>query len=300
MPEIIIHLSKVKENYERLKKALPNAIIAYALKANYDKRILKTLKEQGSAVEICSEYEYEIAKKIGFEKIIINGFITKQLKCCLQNVESAEQKVLGLRGARMKLFKDSKIGLNEKEILKSKWDCISFHSSRAKTSEWKKYLKKALRLADKTSAGIIDAGGGINEEKIKLLKKTDKKLIIEPGRALVENACELKTRILMIKGKNVIIDTGINFFNKLSMSKYEVEVIGKENEKKNHVYRVCGPIPTDIDNIGKHNLPRVKAGDCLRIKNCGAYTMSMASNWTRKKPRINAKEWRNALRTLPP
>ncbi len=285
MAELIVYLERVEENYKKLKDALPKATIAYALKANYDKRILKKLKRLGCAAEVCSEYEYKIAKKIGFEKIIINGYVTKPLKCYLQNVEKIGQEVMGLKGARMRLYKDSKIGMCEEDILKCKWDCIAFHSSRAKISEWGKYLKNALRLAEKTGARIIDVGGGINEERIKMIKKIKKDVIVEPGRTLVENACELIAEVLMVKNNNVIIDTGINFFNKLSMSKYEVEVVGKEKEKKNKVYRVCGPIPTDIDNIGKYNLPEVKEGDVLKIKNCGAYTMSMASNWTRRVPK---------------
>lgn len=282
MSKLIINLKKVKKNYQALKKELPQTIIAYAIKANYDPQILKTLKEQGCAAEVCSEHEYELVKN--YKQIVINGF-TKPKKCYLQNTETI-QEVKGLRGARMKLKPESKLGLSEQKILKHKWDCIAFHSSRAKINEWKQHLTKAINLANKTGATIIDAGGGINNERIKLLKKVNKQLIIEPGRNLVENACTLKTKILAVKNKNIIIDTGINFFNKLSMSKYQIEVKGKEEEKKNQQYRVNGPIPTDLDNIGIHNLPEVKTGDELLINNCGAYTLSMSSNWTRKKPEI--------------
>lgn len=284
MSQLIIYTERVKKNYEELKNALPEAIIAYAIKANYDKSILKILKELGSAAEVCSEYEYEIAKKIGFKKIIINGFLLKPLPCYLQNVEYLNQEVLNLRGARMRLGSTSKMGLSDDEILSRKWDAVSFHSSRAKIGEWRGYLSKAIKLADKTQACIIDAGGGINRERINALKKIDKQIIIEPGTQLVENAVELLAEVLMIKGQNVIIDTGINFFNKLSMSRYEVEVVDREKEKRNKVYRVCGPIPTDLDSIGSYNLPELKAGDKLRIKNCGAYTMSLASDWTRRRP----------------
>jgi|GEM_PF-3235742 len=280
-----INLNKVKKNYEELVKELPNAVIAYALKANYDKRILKTLSELGCAAEVCSENEYELARKAGFKRIIINGFVVKPLKCYLQNVELIDQEVNGLRGVRMKLEEKSKVGVSENEI-KGTWDCIAFHSSRAGISEWKLVLERALKLAERTGARMIDAGGGINKDRIELLKKIDKKLIIEPGRQLVEEACSLRTRVIAVKGSNVIIDTGISFFNKLSMSKYEVIALGRENEKKNKQYRVCGPVPTDLDNIGCYSLPELKAGDELLIKNCGAYTLSLSSDWVNKKPAI--------------
>jgi len=272
----------VKENYSRLKEFL----VFYAIKANYDTRILKTLARLGCGAEVCSEHEYQTARRAGFKRIMINGFV-KPLKCFMQNAESISQEIKGLRGARIRVRPDSKIGLSDEEILCSHWDCIAFHTSRAGLDEWKGLLKKAILLADKTHADYINAGGGINKERIEELRKIkNKKIIIEPGRELVENACELTSKVLAVKNNNVVIDTGINFFSKLSMSRYDVEVIGKENEKRNRTYKVCGPIPTDIDSIGNYNLPEVRPGDTLRIKNCGAYTMSLASNWTRQKPRI--------------
>lgn len=273
---------KARKNYEELKEELPGAVISYALKANYDSRLLKTLSKAGCSAEVCSEHEYWLARDTGFKKIIINGYV-KPMNCWLQNIEETGLKTKGLTGARLKPFKTSKLGLKEEEILEREWDCIAYHSSRAGIKEWEKTLKNARRLARKTGAELIDAGGGITSDRLKLLKKV-KGLIIEPGRALVENTCTLKTRVLAVKDENVIIDTGLNFFNKLSMSKYEVIVKGKEKKRKKHTYRVCGPVPTDLDNIGKHNLPLIKKGDTLLIKNCGAYTTSMASNWTRRKP----------------
>ncbi|MFA5406107.1 MAG: hypothetical protein WC307_02010 [Candidatus Nanoarchaeia archaeon] len=282
---LTINLSRVKNNYLRLKESLPQALIFYAIKANYDKQILKTLSNLDCGAEVCSEYEYTLARKAGFKRIMINGFV-KPLKCFMQNAESISQEIRGLRGARMRIKQDSKVGLSEDEILCCHWDCISFHTSRARINEWKELLDKAIILSEKTRAKYINAGGGINQERINELKKIKKKIIIEPGRELVENAGELTSKVLAVKGNNVIISTGINFFNKLSMSKYNIDVVGREQDKRTMTYQVCGPIPTDIDSIGNYNLPEVKAGDTLRIKNCGAYTLSTANNWTRLKPRI--------------
>ena len=74
-----------------------------------------------------------------------------------------------------------------------------------------------------------------------------------------------------------------NFLNKFSNSKY---IVRAEKGGKKRPYKVCGPIPTDIDNIGYHHLPKLDKGDNVIIENAGAYTLSMASNWTRKIPKI--------------
>lgn len=304
MSEFIINLGKVKENYLKLKDLLPKQIIAYALKANYDEKILRTLASEGCYAEACSLYEFEKADKAGFDKIILNGFHTKNdlikiKNAFLINVESAKElsilkeiKYSGLIGARIKIKENSKLGLTKNEILNNKFDCVSFHTgTQFKEEDFFNNLKTANELAEKVGAKYIDVGGGygerINETFIKkVLASTNKKLIIEPGRLLVGNACELICDIIEIKGSNIIIDTGFNFLSKISESKYEVEVIGKEKNIRNKVYSICGPIPTDLDSIGKYSLPIISENDKIKIKNCGAYTLSLASKFTRELPKI--------------
>ncbi len=273
---LFINPEKARLNYLKLKEALPNAIIAYAIKANYDKKILSALAKEGCAAEVCSDYEHIIAKKAGFKRIIRNGF-GKLRAAWLTNVEDVNAPVMGMKGARLHLNEKSKMGIDEKELLKHKWDCIAFHTRDG----FKEALKKAENIAAKTGAGFIDVGGGINEERIKLLKGKEN-IIVEPGRYLVEDACEVVSKVLAVKGDKIIIDCGMNFLNKFSNSRFVVTAQGK----KNRSYKVFGPIPTDIDNIGVHNLPELKAGDEVIIKNAGAYTLSMASAWTRPLPKI--------------
>jgi hypothetical protein len=70
--------------------------------------------------------------------------------------------------------------------------------------------------------------------------------------------------------------------------------LAKKTRKRKQDLQGLRPIPTDIDSIGNYNLPEVRPGDTLRIKNCGAYTMSLASNWTRQKTKN-----KNMNNTLP-
>ncbi len=280
-----INLNKVKNNYLSLKKFFPNAIIAYALKANYDKKILRTLSSIGCAAEVCSEYEYQIAINNGFKKIIRNGF-NPSGEAWLTNISDIndKNKIKGLIGARIQLSNKSKLGISDELIINNQWDCISFHTR----DNFNQALSKAINLAEKTGAKIIDVGGGIreelDEERIKLLSNINQQLIIEPGRYLVANACRVITRVISVKDDKAVIDVGMNFLNKFSNSKYIVKSL-KEG-RNNHSYKIFGPVPTDIDNIGVYNLPELSVGDKLIIENAGAYTLSMASNWTHRIPII--------------
>lgn len=276
---IEINAKKALENYERIKKELPKAIIAYALKANYDKEILTTLAKNDCLAEVCSDYEERIALKTGFKKIIRNGYAPSG-KDWLTHVETIDdrKKIKGLIGARLRLDTKSKLGIDEDEILKHKWDSISIHTRE----NFETALKKATEIANSTNARYVDAGGGYNKERINTLKNVKQELIIEPGRELVSNSCRIISKVLAIKEDKIITDCGMNLLNKFSDNKYTISATGK----KDHTYKVYGPIPTDLDNIGTHNLPTLKKGDTIIIENAGAYTLSMASNWTHKIPKI--------------
>lgn len=281
MPIFTINLKKVKDNYERLKKELPDALIAYALKANYDTKILKALASLGCSAEVCSEYEHAMALRAGFKKIIRNGF-SPSGKAWLTNVEDLSDipKIKGLIGARLSLDPKSKLGLPEGEILTRKWDCISIHTREDFTNA----LLKAEEIANKVSAKYVDAGGGFSIDRLDVLKKIRHALIIEPGRYLVSNACELICKVLAVKNDKIIIDAGMNLLNKFADNKYNVRA--EKQGTRNHAYKIYGPIPTDIDSIGTHNLPLLEKGDTLVIENAGAYTLSMFSKWILPKPRI--------------
>lgn len=277
--KITINPAKALENYQRIKKELPSAIIAYALKANYDNKILEMLAKNDCLAEVCSEYEHKIAVKTGFKKIIRNGYAPSG-KAWLTNVETIDDRktVKGLIGARLRLDNKSKLGIDEDEILKHKWDCIAIHTR----DSFENSLKKAETIANKTGAKYIDAGGNYTKDRIELLKKIKQELIIEPGRELVANTTTITTKVLAVKEDKIITDCGMNLLNKFADNKYTVNKKGT----KNHNYKIYGPIPTDLDNIGTHNLPELKIGDEITIENAGAYTLSMFSPWTQPKPKI--------------
>ncbi|WP_373454077.1 hypothetical protein [Brachyspira hampsonii] len=57
----------MKEKFNTFKNSIKkynrDDIIAYAIKANYDKKIIKTLNIEGSYFEVGSYYEFSLLKK---------------------------------------------------------------------------------------------------------------------------------------------------------------------------------------------------------------------------------------------
>lgn len=307
-PLLEINLKKVKENYENFKKFFNN--VFYAIKANYNPRILEFLSNSGCGVEICSYKEFKIARKFNFKRIVYNGFKSKEEiedainDVFLINVESIREynivNELGknvLIGARMKLKDKSKLGIEPEEIKNLKFDCIAFNTgTQASKKEFLNNLEKAIKISDFVGAKYIDIGGGFGEDfdeefaKEILERSRGKEIIVEPGRGLVGNCGTLYARVIEIKGEFIICNTGLNFLSKFSRAKIEIDVLGKEGKKKNKNYIVCGLIPSDVDCFGRFNLPNVEIGDILKISNVGAYTTSLSSEFVTELPKIKIIE----------
>lgn len=64
-PFLVCDLDIVRNNYRKIKKNIPDADIFYAIKANDNKKIVKTLIEEGSSFDIASEGELRQLKNLG-------------------------------------------------------------------------------------------------------------------------------------------------------------------------------------------------------------------------------------------
>jgi ornithine decarboxylase len=64
-PFLVLDLDVIRENYERLKAALPLADVYYAIKANPAPEILRTLVDAGSYFDAASAYEIEECLRAG-------------------------------------------------------------------------------------------------------------------------------------------------------------------------------------------------------------------------------------------
>jgi diaminopimelate decarboxylase len=154
----------------------------------------------------------------------------------------------------------------------------------------------------------IDLGGGVGINYIgeednliflksyvalikKIFKKTNKKIIIEPGRLLVANSGILVTKVLYTKTTEkkrfLIIDAGMNDLMRPALydAKHLIRpLIKKTKNKIMQSFEVVGPICETADIMVKStNLYKsVKQGDYYFIDKVGAYGYVMASNYNSK------------------
>jgi len=125
-----------------------------------------------------------------------------------------------------------------------------------------------------------------------LLKDMKLKIILEPGRFIVANAGVLITKVLYIKKsfkkRFCIVDAGFTELIRPALySAYHfispLELISTKDEYQE--YDVVGPICETTDFLAKSiKLPAsLKEGDFLCVFSCGAYGMSMSSNYNSRR-----------------
>jgi diaminopimelate decarboxylase len=110
-------------------------------------------------------------------------------------------------------------------------------------------------------------------------------IIIEPGRAIAANAGILLTRVSVVKKnkhKNfAVIDAAMNDLMRPSLYNawQDIQPVIVDPEGETEVYDVVGPICETGDFLGKDRELRLRVGDLLCIRSCGAYGFSMSSNY---------------------
>ena len=137
---------------------------------------------------------------------------------------------------------------------------------------------------DKVSKTLIDTV----EKELKKQNVKIKKLAIEPGRSIVAEAgYTLYTVGFTKKTPNkeyYFIDGGMtdNIRPALYQAKYEADIVGKENDKKDHIVTVAGKCCESGDLIIEGcALPKAVPGDLLITYTTGAYGYSMGSNYNK-------------------
>lgn len=166
-------------------------------------------------------------------------------------------------------------------------------------------INNALMIVDKISGldiaskcRIVDVGGGMSvdetERVIASLRSksslSDSKIIIEPGRYLldpcIDMRCEIKRISIKKDYKLVFLDTGIyNGLLDCVMKNKRFEIVPVDNYENCNCssYIVCGNTSDISDVLGEYVLPdTIKVGTQLLIKNVGAYCREMETNFYRK------------------
>ena len=72
-----MYRSNINNFLAAFKKRYEKVVAGYSFKTNYVPALCKIALEEGVMAEVVSEMEYELARKIGFEKVIFNGPIKR-------------------------------------------------------------------------------------------------------------------------------------------------------------------------------------------------------------------------------
>ena len=121
-------------------------------------------------------------------------------------------------------------------------------------------------------------------------------LILEPGRSLVDEAMYLLTSVVSNKRlasgeKGVVVDAGVNLLPTSYWFRHEIqaaqEVGSPETGSVTEPVNIYGPLCMQIDvlQIGT-NLPSLRRGDILVIKNVGAYNFSQSMQFIQPRPAV--------------
>ena len=136
---------------------------------------------------------------------------------------------------------------------------------------------------------LKDLGLSLEQEFQQFCSEYGKQLELwfEPGKFLVSESGSLVTKATTIKttptNKFVGVDTGLNHLIRPMMygSYHEIENVSNPGAPKS-LYSIVGQV-CETDTLGKlRSLNDVREGDLIRIRNCGAYGFTMASNYNSK------------------
>ena len=208
--------------------------------------------------------------------------------------------------------------------------CLHTHiDTNIRTAEV--YAKAAYILGDLSvklkSAGIaitmLDLGGGfVSSTDQKVFEKyadsivsglheanasPELTIIIEPGRALVENSGILVTRVLEVRTgsrngeDHAIIDAGINCAMGVDFfGNREVIALPKDDHrKKRKLYTIMGPLCSQKDILAeKVLLPTLSVGDILYILDAGGYDLSTSYSFSRLRPCVYLQDVKGNIQRI--
>jgi diaminopimelate decarboxylase len=166
-------------------------------------------------------------------------------------------------------------------------------------------VERIVSLVDRLeAAGIrlrhIDVGGGIGirykdetpqpistfvSGALAAIGRRAHTVVFDPGRSIVGNAGVLLTRVEYVKPGFLVVDAAMNDLIRPAL--YEAwhdvrtvkESVGRESIGTQGVYDIVGPVCESADFLAKERRLGAAPGDLLALMSCGAYGMSMSSNY---------------------
>lgn len=121
--------------------------------------------------------------------------------------------------------------------------------------------------------------------------KSRPRLVLEPGRALVEHPVFLLTTVAAVKrlpsgAKAAVLDAGVHllpsaYYTALDIAPTEPSPLSVEE------VTLFGPLCMQVDCLGAGlRLPPLRRGTLLAVKNCGAYTDSQSMQFIHARPAV--------------
>src|SRR6266581_2393113 len=311
-PFLLIDSGIVREKTQRFTAAMPRVRPHYAVKANPDPRVLKTLLEEGAGFEIASIAR---AAAQGVEWFVIDS--VEELRK-IHSIKSDAR--LYLRIDTPNIGSDwplaGKFGAHAGEAreivltaarLKADLAGVAFHvGSQCRNPEnWRVGIEKSRAAFDQmTKAGLnprlLNIGGGFPVRHVKPIPAievigevvnraleafpTGVKVIAEPGRFLVSDAGYFVCRIMGTAtraGKRWMhLDAGLfgGIIETAEGLKYKIRT---DRAGPDIPWNVAGPTCDSIDVVMRDEpLPSdLQEGDYIYLRNAGAYTTAYASNF---------------------
>ncbi|MEA2004112.1 MAG: alanine racemase [archaeon] len=115
------------------------------------------------------------------------------------------------------------------------------------------------------------------------------RLILEPGRYLVDEAVSLVTSVTSVKSifgiRSVFVDAGVNILPSAHYRKHRIDTITRIKEKE--LTDIYGSLCMNADLLESGIvLPKVEVGDILKFHNTGAYELSHSMQFSRLRPAV--------------
>jgi diaminopimelate decarboxylase len=174
-----------------------------------------------------------------------------------------------------------------------------YRQASHKVADFAEEIRKRVGLNLK----YIDMGGGypavdsiasyadaIAGPILRVFDQDEPLLILEPGRAIVNDAVQMITTVVGVNEamdgiSSIVVDAGINTVPTSSWKFQQIEPLDKSrrNLKQTIVY---GPLCLQTDILGITELPDLNVGDRLLLRNVGAYNIPQSSSFIFPRPSI--------------
>jgi diaminopimelate decarboxylase len=307
-PLYLTDLDVASANLATYRNAFPDALIAYAVKANPDPQLLRRLVADGAGAEVVNEVELALAVRAGCpaERLVMNGVgkTDSDLRAAraagaLVNAESLDELdallALGVNRLGLRLnpgldaqthphlatgSADAKFGIAWADLPEARRRAgaalESFGAHIGSNVETVEPFEQLARLMAAEEAKRVDIGGGVANIALvpavaqAILAHLRMPLICEPGRAIVADAGWLLTRVVRVQREYLVADAGMTELIRpiLYGADHPLRLVAA-GAKAHDVRHLAGPV-CEAGDILVRDIGRYLSADELDVAGQGA------------------------------